>query len=1453
MNHTSFLILSFLSVLKLYHNIATCFQLKNTPYFSSKNEFASGVQNYSNKRAGTKLKKPILYRKRSLVFSVNKREVYEHIEKYVSNACLSCNRKNDYTNNLDNFIPHFPSSPIDWDKIVVNDTKNKDTANLINFLYTEYKKAYVVVHEKTKSADNAYNSEKINSLLASLGSVTVDDMKVDEFFKHLEICYILLKYCKDNYVSFSFIKNEMANIMNKIIKHSRNYLHDECMCDKIKNEFVNIHGLIKEIKKNDSIRMNIESFLSVLSSSTVLNNNNIIYFLTEIFTSLNILLRNNPDLVNRYNYIISPHFFFLCIFSLYSYNVSKARFYYFLLLIHNKTDLINLGEKAMKYDNNLNYSVYRRYVINSIFDKEKKEYESTKNAFIENKSNVANAKKINEAHIDNLNKDLSKDLSNEEEKNILPSDKEELLINGCRRIQLKELYDNVIIKILLFYVFLYFSDLYFCVIILLNLKNLVKEKKQDDNATKIINYLFFILLDNLYSIRDYSKIILLLSLFKRSFSSFSDERLRYVKKITNSVMIDNKEDDPTDMSKLVPEISESIKKIENEKKLANKISANNLCEMKNDENYLNKNKAVVKEEIKEETTKTDSAHVGEEEEKSFVNDEEGKNIIAINPSSMKDKFNKYLLRLLKNKEYDKIESLEKRDNLYVNNRTYSLFIQAFLNNHKYDKVYKVYKKMKLRKIIPIKYLNAKNLIHSFKKCDVHKGDVLNELQLISKSYLNLYFSKDSYFVLSKTMLYKHMCDYLKKKCDMKIIIDIFNINELLKYFIKFKSFINIKKLYFLLLKYSYVKTYKTYLLLIRFFNNLNYEHETEAVIPEAQVGGAENGEDEETGCKMVKGLFEKNTEIYRDIINLRKNKLSYYICNMRDVRENLNLFNKVYQITQKGKYDMSLFVLSNFIVEYIFFEYGSDDILECEMSNINNILNIFFESISLFFYKQNYGVALNIYFFLLLFLNYYVTRYTKKDIQYSSFLKKNILNFFLSSNYEVIKVNKDEIYSYIPKFILNIISFCVNHLKNANKMREIVSKDIQYDSHDFIKNDVDSVCFKNIMYIFLLLKNNTILSNGEMEKDIYNKQHSDKQILNTINASTDMQRNYLYKDIIEKNYKEEKGVGEENETSPNSINVANVFVKLKHTIGTNKMNEDSLKDFLFNKLKMYAQNGNTDSLINILKDIFFTYKNIIYLNSRNFLHIYENLNTIYDNVIAATTIVFFMENKKSFKEVDTTLNCSEEHAEVGNSEINIHEFISMLKCRNEAYFKDVLNRSYFFNILKNYENFIHMCIYFDLNKKKVDNVINFVEMSKKCGISLSTETLVDVFSLYLERKMNNLIFNEFEIFSASKSANNFELYFIVMKAAYFEENVRMALKVFTIVLDVFNLKGVPLNFFECILLILKRSGKFKDLYESIDKLHRELINFEKNEQFCNIQDLVVDIKRILLKYERETL
>ncbi|SBT87433.1 conserved Plasmodium protein, unknown function [Plasmodium malariae] len=1450
MKSTFFPKLYILLFFTFYNNILSCFLLKNIPFFFNNSEFMPRTQKYGNTRTTLRLEKSASSAEKPLSSNINNSKIYEEIKTYLSNTSFLRKDKNNNANYLDEFICNFVSSPDGWNKVEIDDMNNNDIKNLINFLNEEYKRAFLSTDKKRKKAENNLNSENLKSLLVSLGSVVIDDMNLEAFYNHVEIYLLLLKFCKDNYVSFSFIKNEIVNIMNKIIKYSQNYLHDTHSCDKLKIVFLNMHELIKDIKKNNAIKVNIRNFLYILNSNIVLNNNNIFYFLTEIFSSLNLLVQKNPELVHQYEYIINPHFFFLCIFSLYSYNISKARFYYFLLLIHNQVNLTDLKEHVLKYDDNLNYSVYRNCIINTIFEEEKKKYESIKEIIVESENNATNIKKRNEKCIENL-----KDISNEKEKKIPESSKEQLLVKEYRTLLFKELYDNISIKILLFYVFFYFSDHYFCIIILLNFKNLAKNRNQDDRLVHITNYFFFILLDNLCYIRDYSKILLVLSLYKKNFISFNEKNLHDVKKIFNLVINNNIEEvHSIGLSNLLLEISESIKNVENEKKCINKNNVKNLCGNKNVHKKVHKNNIILKEKNEKEVTKIDDEHATEESGKPFVSNSKGKNEI-ISSSYMKDNFNNYLLYLLKKKAYDKIEHLEKRDNVYVNNKTYSLFIQSYLSNHKYDKVYKVYKKMKLKKNIPIKYLNVKNLIYSFKKCDIDKGDVLNELKLISKSYLNLYFSKDSYFVLTKTMLYKHICNYLKKKCDMNLIINIFNLNELIKYFIKFKSFINIRKLYFLLLKYSFIKTYKTYLILIRFFNNLNHEkNEQINMESEMEVGETDFSEDEkvesETNCP-----FKKNRGIYNDIINLRKKKLSYYIFKSKESKEDFNLYNKVYEIAKKDKYDMSLFILSNFITEYIFFDHPSDEILESELSNINNILNIYFESVNLFFHKQNYRITLNIFFFLLLFLNYYVTRYIKNDIKYARFLKQNAINFFLSNNYEIIKMNKNDIYAYIPNFILNMVFLSVNHLKNAQHLKELISMGLEHDSYDYNKNTIDPVNCKNIMFIFLLLKNNVILCNATMEKDIYDKQKNNNNNNNKKNiteiANVKIKSNYLYKDIIEKNYNEEKHV-ELNRLFASSNNVANVFVKLKYTIGSNKINEDSLKDFLFNKLKMFVSNRNFDSLINILKDIFFTYNNIIYLNSRDFLRIYENLDGIYDNVLSVLTIIIFAENNRNFKEQNALLSKgSEEHLEIESNEINIHEYIAMLRSMNKDYFKHLLNQKIVSNILKNYESFIHMCIYFDLSKKRVDNIVNFLEMLRKCNIALSTEILIDIFSLLFDRNMNNLIFNEFEIFSSSKKANNFELYYIVMKAAFFEENVGMTLKIFSIVLSLFNVRNIPLNFFECVLLILKKKGKFKDLYESTDKLHRELINFEKNKHFLSLDNLTLDVKSILNKYKRE--
>ncbi|CAD2089331.1 conserved Plasmodium protein, unknown function [Plasmodium vinckei lentum] len=1444
MNNIFYIILFFISTSKLYHEMASCFQLKPTSFLNT-NEYLLKIQRPNNKRSIITLEKSFSsYRNSLKPLNTKKNEVYEYIEKYITNTSYSCNKsKNEIKNDLDKFVSNFTSNINAWNEITIHDVNTKDITSLINILGATYKKAYIDVDEKKNKLGDIYNLKEIKSLFLSLESISIENIDANDFFKHLKIYTMLLTYCKDNYVSFSFIKNEIINNMDKIIKYSQNYLNDEYICNRMKSEFINIYDLIKKIKKNDSIKMNIINFLYILSNDAILNNNSIFYFLTEIFSSLNLLMKDSPHLVHFYEYIINPEFFFLCIFSLYTYNISKSRFYYFMLLIHNQINPKNKNEGDAKYDSNSNYDVYREYIINNIFDKEKIEYESIKNVI--GYESTTNIEKENDTNTQDIN-------SNEKEESIVNNKTNVLVKEYDNNLQFKELYNNLFVQLLLFYVFFYFSDYYFCVIFLLRFKHILKDKEQHDHSLQILNYMVFILLHNLYNIRDYSKVIIVLNLFKNNFSSFSDQHLAYAKKITNSV-INNVAEDTSfhNTYKLLLEINEQIKNVENERKNVNTNDTSILFTKNDVESNGN-------EKNKKEINKCDSNHVQQENEDTFFFKHlKDQDVNASDLTTMRGKFNSYLVHLLKNKEYDKIEKLEKRDNLYANNKTYSLFIKSFLYNHKYDKVYKVYKTMKLKKNIPIKYLNVKNLIESFKKCDVDKGDILNELSLINKYYLNLYFSKDSYFVLTKTLLYKHMCDYLKKKCDMKLMIDIFNINELLKYFIKFKSFINIKKLYFLLLNHSYIKTYKTYLILIRFFNNLNYENEK--VNEHDGVKMEENAINENKGVeknKIENTMFEKNTTIYNDIINLRKNELFYYIYKSKDLKNNPDLCHQIYDIAKKDKYEMSLFVLSNFIAEYILFDYPSlYNILENEYSNINNILNIFFESINLFFHKQNYRIALNISFLLLLYLNYYVTKYVKNDLKYSMFLKKNILNFFIGNNYGIIQTNKDEIYSYIPNFILNIISMCINHIKNSQNIKEIVSSDMYY-SYDFNKNLIDSVNYKNIMSIFSLLKNNLILSNGTMEKDVFDKKMNNKRMSMPNEEVIEKKRSYLYNDVIEKKYNEENWIGDENESysnnSNNRNNIANLFVKLKYTVGTNKAGNDSLKDFLFTKLKNSVTNKNIDLLINILKDIFFTYKNIIYLNSKDFLNIYEILNGIYDNVSSIITMIFFMENTSNFTENEHPLNTSKQQLqeEENNNKININEFIRMLKSKNKEYFENILTQGFFIKYLKNYQNFIYMCIYYDLNKKKVQNIMSFLEMLRKCNTNPNTELLMDVFSLYFDKKMNNQIFKEFENLSPS-SATNFEIYYIVMKTAFFEDNVTVALKVFDIVVNSFNLKSIPLNFFECILLILKKSNKHKNLYEAIDKLHRELIRFEKNKQFDNIQDLIVDIKGIINKQKRE--
>lgn len=76
-----------------------------------------------------------------------------------------------------------------------------------------------------------------------------------------------------------------------------------------------------------------------------------------------------------------------------------------------------------------------------------------------------------------------------------------------------------------------------------------------------------------------------------------------------------------------------------------------------------------------------------------------------------------------------------------------------------------------------------------------------------------------------------------------------------------------------------------------------------------------------------------------------------------------------------------------------------------------------------------------------------------------------------------------------------------------------------------------------------------------MEIDIYDKQTIKKKIKNSShNKNNSRKLNCLYKDVIEKNYKEENNMGETNIFNNFSNSIANVFVKLKYTIGSDKKN-----------------------------------------------------------------------------------------------------------------------------------------------------------------------------------------------------------------------------------------------------------------------------------------------------------
>lgn len=424
MKYISILIVFFELYFILNFNVTSCFQLKrNTPFYVYNRNIISCIKKNERNKKVLNLEKSVKDGKCVKNLNINKNEIYKDIESYLKNdASISSNKNNDINNLNDITFTNFVSISNDWNNIVIEDGNNKDIRKLTDFLFKEYKRAYAYIDEKARNINNIVNSEKIKSLLDKFGSILIDDMNIDEFYKHIEMCFLLLNNCKDNYISFSLIKNEIINIVNQIIKHSQKFLRDEQICKKMKNDFMNIHNLIKEIKKNDIIKMNIKNFMSVINSNIVLNNNNIFYFLTEIFSSLNFLMKDNPQLIYEYDYIINPHFFFLCIFSLYSYNLSKTRFYYFLLLIHNQFDL---KENVAKYDDNMNYNRYKNSIINIIFEREKKEYESIKEIIVQS-DHSRNTQNTNETLDDkNINIEQKENKTNEDSVSFIDNNNKE--------------------------------------------------------------------------------------------------------------------------------------------------------------------------------------------------------------------------------------------------------------------------------------------------------------------------------------------------------------------------------------------------------------------------------------------------------------------------------------------------------------------------------------------------------------------------------------------------------------------------------------------------------------------------------------------------------------------------------------------------------------------------------------------------------------------------------------------------------------------------------------------------------------------------------------------------------------------------------------------------------------------------------------------------------------------
>lgn len=195
MKYISILIVFFELYFILNFNVTSCFQLKrNTPFYVYNRNIISCIKKNERNKKVLNLEKSVKDGKCVKNLNINKNEIYKDIESYLKNdASISSNKNNDINNLNDITFTNFVSISNDWNNIVIEDGNNKDIRKLTDFLFKEYKRAYAYIDEKARNIKNIVNSEKIKSLLDKFGSILIDDMNIDEFYKHIENVFSLIK------------------------------------------------------------------------------------------------------------------------------------------------------------------------------------------------------------------------------------------------------------------------------------------------------------------------------------------------------------------------------------------------------------------------------------------------------------------------------------------------------------------------------------------------------------------------------------------------------------------------------------------------------------------------------------------------------------------------------------------------------------------------------------------------------------------------------------------------------------------------------------------------------------------------------------------------------------------------------------------------------------------------------------------------------------------------------------------------------------------------------------------------------------------------------------------------------------------------------------------------------------------------------------------------------------